>query len=141
MKTYLAAIAFLVVSFAPRDARAQERTATVISEGAGLYARPSDSEKKQQSVAVLTRVKVLDQEGGWYVVRVLDRVGWMPGHSIAFPGSSAAGGHSSSLLGASVTRRPAASASSRTYIRGPRGGCYYLTASGNKQYVDRSLCS
>lgn len=26
------------------------------------------------------------------------------------------------------------------YIRGPRGGCYYITGSGNKQYVDRSLC-
>ncbi len=26
------------------------------------------------------------------------------------------------------------------YIRGPRGGCYYVTASGRKQYVDRSLC-
>jgi len=27
------------------------------------------------------------------------------------------------------------------YIRGPRGGCYYLSASGRKQYVDRSLCN
>ncbi|AQG78450.1 hypothetical protein AWR27_03305 [Spirosoma montaniterrae] len=29
---------------------------------------------------------------------------------------------------------------SRQYYRGPRGGCYYITASGRKQYVDRSLC-
>jgi hypothetical protein len=26
------------------------------------------------------------------------------------------------------------------YIRGPRGGCYTLTRSGNKRYVDRSMC-
>lgn len=26
------------------------------------------------------------------------------------------------------------------YIRGPRGGCYIITRSGNKRYVDRSLC-
>ncbi len=26
-------------------------------------------------------------------------------------------------------------------IRGPRGGCYTLTRSGNKRYVDRSLCN
>jgi hypothetical protein len=26
------------------------------------------------------------------------------------------------------------------YIRGPRGGCYYINANGNKQYVDRSFC-
>lgn len=28
----------------------------------------------------------------------------------------------------------------RTYYRGPRGGCYYITGSGRKQYVDRSMC-
>lgn len=29
---------------------------------------------------------------------------------------------------------------SSCYIRGTRGGCYYLTGSGRKQYVVRSLC-
>lgn len=29
---------------------------------------------------------------------------------------------------------------SRSYVRGPRGGCYYINSSGNKTYVDRSLC-
>lgn len=29
----------------------------------------------------------------------------------------------------------------RTYTRGSRGGCYYLSASGNRVYVDRSLCN
>ena len=28
----------------------------------------------------------------------------------------------------------------RTYVKGPRGGCYYVTASGRKEYVDRSMC-
>lgn len=32
------------------------------------------------------------------------------------------------------------SASSRTYLKGSRGGCYYLNAGGNKVYVDRSFC-
>ena len=46
-----------------------------------------------------------------------------------------------------VTLAPAAastagkpSASSRSYLKGSRGGCYYLNSSGNKVYVDRSLC-
>lgn len=30
---------------------------------------------------------------------------------------------------------------SRTYIRGPRGGCYYINKNGNRTYVDRSLCA
>ncbi len=37
--------------------------------------------------------------------------------------------------------RPTHRPSYRTYYRGPRGGCYYLTASGNKQYVDRDMCN
>jgi hypothetical protein len=32
------------------------------------------------------------------------------------------------------------STSKRKYIRGPRGGCYYINSKGNKVYVDRSLC-
>jgi hypothetical protein len=38
----------------------------------------------------------------------------------------------------STTRRYS---SSRRYIRGPRGGCYYINSNGNKTYVDRSLCN
>jgi hypothetical protein len=33
-----------------------------------------------------------------------------------------------------------AQASTSGYITGPRGGCYELTASGKKHYVDRGLC-
>lgn len=32
-------------------------------------------------------------------------------------------------------------ATGRTYIRGPRGGCYYINSNGNKTYVDRSFCN
>lgn len=28
----------------------------------------------------------------------------------------------------------------RVYIRGPRGGCYYINGNGNKTYVDHSFC-
>ena len=30
--------------------------------------------------------------------------------------------------------------SNRTYIRGSRGGCHYLSSGGSKIYVDRALC-
>jgi hypothetical protein len=29
----------------------------------------------------------------------------------------------------------------RQYIRGPRGGCYYINSNGNKTYVDHSFCN
>jgi hypothetical protein len=50
--------------------------------------------------------------------------------------------YSSSAPKPSRTRRARASASSSgsMYQRGPRGGCYYINASGRKVYVDRSLC-
>ncbi|KGE14478.1 hypothetical protein [Sphingobacterium deserti] len=32
-------------------------------------------------------------------------------------------------------------AKQRQYIRGPRGGCYYINSNGNKTYVDRSMCN
>lgn len=34
-----------------------------------------------------------------------------------------------------------ASATQRRYYTGSRGGCYYLSASGKKVYVDRSYCN
>ncbi len=40
---------------------------------------------------------------------------------------------------ASTTTQTAAPGS-RVYIKGSRGGCYYLNASGNKTYVSHDLC-
>ena len=34
----------------------------------------------------------------------------------------------------------AAASSARSYSTGPRGGCYYLSSSGKKVYVDHSYC-
>lgn len=36
--------------------------------------------------------------------------------------------------------RVANAAPRRKYYTGPRGGCYYINSSGNKQYVDHSYC-
>ncbi|WP_293887492.1 MULTISPECIES: DUF3157 family protein [unclassified Sphingobacterium] len=39
------------------------------------------------------------------------------------------------------TNTSKSSSSTRSYIRGPRGGCYYINSNGNKTYVDRSMCN
>jgi hypothetical protein len=36
---------------------------------------------------------------------------------------------------------PSPNSMSSVFIRGPRGGCYTLSSSGRKRYVDRSLCN
>ncbi len=38
------------------------------------------------------------------------------------------------------SQNKSAYSSGRYYIRGPRGGCYYINSNGNKTYVGRSLC-
>ena len=42
---------------------------------------------------------------------------------------------------AKAPSEPAVAAAEERYIRGPRGGCYTVSASGRKNYVDRSLCA
>jgi hypothetical protein len=41
----------------------------------------------------------------------------------------------------SSTNSGSASGGGRKYIRGPRDGCYYISGSGKKVYVDRSWCN
>ncbi|MGB2752467.1 MAG: nuclear transport factor 2 family protein [Pyrinomonadaceae bacterium] len=49
---------------------------------------------------------------------------------------------SSETKAAPLVSKPSTSSASgsRTYIKGSRGGCYYLNASGNKTYVSHDLC-
>jgi hypothetical protein len=39
-----------------------------------------------------------------------------------------------------TTPRRSYAPSGHYYIRGPRGGCYYISSGGSKEYVARSLC-
>jgi hypothetical protein len=54
------------------------------------------------------------------------RGGHGSGHRHHYSGYSSGGYSGASAVGA--------------YHTGPRGGCYIITASGRKRYVDRSLC-
>jgi len=130
------------------EAIGQTQTATVISTRANLRETPSQSGAVKQEVPVDTEIKVLDSKGPWYVVRVDDAVGWMHGNTFRFAGASPIASEAETPLLSTRTRtmsdaapaRSSTSSQSRVYIEGPRGGCYYLSASGNKVYVDRSLC-
>lgn len=140
------------------------RYARVISENANLRDTPSVSSTSTQEVAEATLVKVLDEKLPWYVVRVGNRVGWMHGETIEFlntetptpsrlneqsvspsytpstspPPRRVISAETPSDSGGYIPRAPV---SGRTYITGPRGGCYYISSSHRKVYVDRSLCN
>lgn len=44
-------------------------------------------------------------------------------------------------LRAAAPRAHAVQGNRSGYITGPKGGCYYITAGGSKEYVDKSLCN
>jgi hypothetical protein len=74
--------------------------------------------------------------------------GWIEGYTKAFETTLANVNDSGLLRNQSSTQQlvpttvPVVTRSeSNGYIRGPRGGCYYLSGSGRKVYVDRGLCN
>lgn len=77
-------------------------------------------------------------------------LGWVEGYQKAFETSSRPNVNNNRSVVNQPTLRPQRTLttlpsipnpSSNGYIRGPRGGCYYLSGSGRKVYVDRGLCN
>ena len=133
------------------------RYARVISPNANLRDTPSTTSGTEQEIDEGTIVKVLDEKLPWYVVRAGNRVGWMHGNTIEFIDTETVNPPSPRRQAVvpdyppptpSIPRRESStetttrtSSESRGYIRGPRGGCYYISGSGRKVYVDRSMCN
>ena len=155
MKSFSLAIAFLffllpVTAQTPRYAR-------VISPNANLRDTPSTTSDGEQEIVEGTIVKVLDEKLPWYLVRAGNRVGWMHGNTIEFIQTGTGNPLTPRRQTVapdyppptqSIPRRQSpiesptrTSSASRGYITGPRGGCYYISGSGRKVYVDRSMCN
>jgi len=124
---------------------AQTRTARVIAENANLRETPSTTGLAEGEVSEGVVVKILDEKLPWYVVRVGDRVGWMHGATLLFIDNAAPSSEREPLMitptETDSVPEPKRSTAVRGYIRGPRGGCYYISGSGRKVYVDRSMCN
>lgn len=133
MKTLL--FTFMLIASLAVTVQAQE-TATVVVVSQ-LYDLPSRTSRARQEVLPKTLLKLLDaKEGGWYVVRIGDAVGWMNSDDflISIPRVNRSSNTST------VVQPEQTDPSSNVYIRGSRGGCYHTSKSGKKVYVDRSLC-
>ena len=122
----------------PLTTTGQTRTARVIAENANLRETPSTTGLAEGEVTEGTIVKILDEKLPWYVVRVGDRVGWMHGATLLFMDEATT---TSEREPVRVIAPATRSNTGRVYIRGPRGGCYYISGSGSKVYVDRSGCT
>lgn len=125
---------------------AQTRTARVIAGNANLRETPSITGLAEGEVPEGMVVKILDEKLPWYVVRVGDRVGWMHGATLLFMEDATTTSEREPVRVVSPAEtysppQPTRSSAERIYNRGPRGGCYYISGSGRKVYVDRSMCN
>lgn len=143
MKSLLLTSLFLILSVA---AFGQQRI-EVISEQANLRGTPSQYGRVVSEVTIGETFEVIKKSGPWYLVQTTEYVGWLHGNTVKLAGSasravrsSGASSDSSSVYDPPAVRSRTTS-SYRTYIRGPRGGCYYINSNGNKTYVDRSMCN
>lgn len=137
-------IAFFLLLVSCVATTAQTRSARVIAEKAHLRESPRTVGLAKDEVAEGAVVKVLDEKLPWYVVRIGDSVGWMHGATLIFIDDATSETEPVRVRKPVETYsipQPARSSADRGYIRGPRGGCYYISGSGRKVYVDRSLCN
>jgi len=124
------------------------QTATVISENANLRGTPSEKGKVVETLRRDTSVEVIKQKDAWFLVQSTEYVGWIRGNTIrltdgrSVPITERAAPNVSEpkyIYIPQTTEQP--TTDSRIYIRGPRGGCYYINSTGKKTYVDHSLCN
>jgi len=141
MKKLIVFLVILTLSIA-----AYSQTATVIAENANLRGTPSETGKVVDKVSRDTALEVIKQKGAWYLVQTVDYVGWLHGNTIKLTSPLTLETVVDDTPSAPATSKPTSTTNSektttRTYIRGSRGGCYYINSNGNKTYVDRNLCN
>lgn len=136
------------VSIAPRTVTPAVPTATTLYTTANvrLRAEPSTSSGIIVTVSVGSAVQSSKTEGLWHYATYGNYSGWIRGDYLATSRpvpQRTAPATAMPLVSAPARQRasqPYRSSSRSGYIRGPRGGCYYINRNGNKTYVSRSLC-
>lgn len=140
MKTTISFLFILVFAYC---FTVNAQTASVIAENANLRGTPNAGGKVVDTLSEGAILEVLQQKGVWFLVQSTDFVGWVHGDTIKYVGAETDTNYlpSYSTPRLSKPRTVRQPTSTGNYIRGPRGGCYYINRNGNKTYVDRSLCN
>jgi Bacterial SH3 domain len=142
-------ILFISVSFFSGSVHGQD-LATIIALNANLRGTPSANGKVVTVLTENSTVKVLLAQAPWYLIQSQDYAGWLHGNTLKLNDASEFDNFDTARPMVSPptysapkrsTPRRSSSRGGSGYIRGPRGGCYYINSNGNKTYVDRSLCN
>jgi hypothetical protein len=121
------------------------QSATIIVENANLRGTPNQTGTVVTTLPNGSAIEVIKQTGAWFLVQSPEYVGWLHGNTIRLRDLASAESFEADYVAPTPKRKTKASSSrsssSRTYLTGPRGGCYYINSNGNKTYVSRSLCN
>jgi len=118
----------------------------VTAAEANLRAAPSAKSKIITTISSGELLKVIGKAGVWRKVQTENGIGWLHGSTVAAVGTVLYGDTYIPPPKAPVAPKllnwpPPRIEPSKTYFRGPRGGCYYINPNGNKTYVNRSFCN
>jgi uncharacterized protein YgiM (DUF1202 family) len=105
-----------------------------------IRSRPSRTASIVRTVRAGDSVTVADAEDGWSAVMEGGETTGYVSRTTSSLRSSRPAAIQQLLPSGRFRSSGGGSAGSRRYHLGPRGGCYYYTGSGNKQYVPRSNC-
>lgn len=101
-----------------------------------IYLKPDSNSEIIEKVNSKDGISVVDQTNYFYKVSYKNKTGYIlkSQWDVTQKSSTSKTVQSSKSTG----YKPK---TSQKYIRGPRGGCYYINSNGKKVYVDRSLCN
>jgi hypothetical protein len=147
----VAILAFGVPAAAQSTATIANGCVRVTGSSATLRGRPVLTAKALDIVAKNAQLESIAKRDTWVLVQSEDYVGWVEekwlepcvaGTVSRTPVLGPAPASSAPPVSspAAPAANPTQAAETRTYSKGPRGGCYYLNSSGRKIYVDHSLC-
>ncbi len=120
--------------------QAFSQSAVVRSDNTKLRGTPAASGKIVETLWAKARVEVIRERGQWVLVQTDEYVGWLLARELDRPITPDGEATEPAATKAPPPPTRTAAAGERTYLRGPRGGCYYLNDSGRKVYVDHSKC-
>ncbi len=149
LKIFFAILAFTMSAAAQANKPVPSECVRVTASSAALRGRPSPGGKVVDMVSKGVQLESIAKRDAWVLVQTEDYAGWVEGKWIE-PCNAAISSSIPVLPSAPPANTSPSSSSSgssdpsgdgRTYTRGPRGGCYYLSPSGKKVYVDHSMCN
>lgn len=108
------------------------QTVYISADGSPLLGTPSREGKPMVTLMRGTKAEIVKQTDVWFLIQSTDYIGWI--HS-----TDLTTGPPDIKAATLITPVPSYTPG-RSYIRGPRGGCYYINSNGNKTYVSRGLC-